>query len=820
MDELRHLFPKKTAATEHYTYPRKVRTGEFKVPPRDRVAHSAKLIKELCAAEQQAREVSEDNQQGENPKGDVFHFQSNPEFKLWLQSLESRQSKIELRNSRIVDGVMHATVFVPQGKVASFVRKFEAYCTEDDLRSGKPKNKNLAESIGQIQLAALESFWTDAGEFPEDKDEAHWWEVWLQGATNPHDVSDVFRERAQVAGMAVGHRELHFPERRVLLARGTIKQFTAVENLFDVLAELRLAKILPGEFLQLPPRDQAEFVEEARSRTQQPSENVPAVCHLDTGVNRGHPLLEFAFDENHVLAVDPSWLPNDSKGHGTEMAGLALYGCLTTLLDSNEPVMLRHRLESVKILPDHGANDPDLYGEITSQAVSRVEIAASERSQRAFCLAITADGRDEGFPSSWSGAIDQICSTAGEEDAQKRLILISAGNVPLENQHEYPDRNQVEGVEDPAQAWNALTVGAYTDRVTIRQPDYDGWLPIGLSGQLSPASRTSNVWDDKSWPFKPDIVMEGGNTAIDPSTQRADHVDDLSLLTTRVSATGALLTTTSDTSAATALAARYAAIIWSHYPDLWPETVRGLLVHSARWTDGMLNEFPNASRHDRLRCYGYGVPNLQAAIWSVSNAATLIIQGELQPFEKVGNKVKTKDMHLHRLPWPTQVLQDIGGADVRMRVTLSYFIEPSPGRRGWIRKHRYQSFGLRFDVKKPLQTEMAFHKSLSKEAWGEDEDKVEKDRDDRNWEIGKQLRSKGSIHSDTWTGTAAELANCGVLAVYPVTGWWKERQHLGGWTRKARYALIVSIETPETDIDLYTPITSLIDLPIQTDVQS
>ena len=402
----------------------------------------------------------------------------------------------------------------------------------------------------------------------------------------------------------------------------------------------------------------------------------------------------------------------------------------------------------------------------------------------------------------------------------RRLIVVSAGNVPLENQHEYPDRNQVEGVEDPAQAWNALTVGAYTDRIMIRQSDYDGWQPIALPGQLSPASRTSNVWADRSWPFKPDIVMEGGNAAIDPSTQRADHVDDLSLLTTRVSATGALLTTTSDTSAATALAARYAAIIWSHYPDLWPETVRGLLVHSARWTDGMLNEFPNALRHDRLRCYGYGVPNLQAAIWSVSNAATLIIQGELQPFEKVENKVKTKDMHLHRLPWPTQVLQDLGESDVRMRVTLSYFIEPSPGRRGWTRKHRYQSFGLRFDIKKPLQTETAFHKSLSKEAWDEDEDEIENEKDDRNWEIGKQLRSKGSIHSDTWTGPAVELANCGVLAIYPVTGWWRERQHLGFWDRKARYALIVSIETPETDIDLYTPITSLIDLPIQTDVQS
>jgi hypothetical protein len=40
--------------------------------------------------------------------------------------------------------------------------------------------------------------------------------------------------------------------------------------------------------------------------------------------------------------------------------------------------------------------------------------------------------------------------------------------------------------------------------------------------------------------------MEGGNSAIDPSTRRADYVDDLSLLTTRVSPTGALLTTTAD----------------------------------------------------------------------------------------------------------------------------------------------------------------------------------------------------------------------------------------------------------------------------------
>ena len=47
-------------------------------------------------------------------------------------------------------------------------------------------------------------------------------------------------------------------------------------------------------------------------------------------------------------------------------------------------VELTHRLESVKILPDFGANDPKLYGHITASAVSLREIQAPHR-ERAYC---------------------------------------------------------------------------------------------------------------------------------------------------------------------------------------------------------------------------------------------------------------------------------------------------------------------------------------------------------------------------------------------------------------------------------------------------
>jgi len=60
------------------------------------------------------------------------------------------------------------------------------------------------------------------------------------------------------------------------------------------------------------------------------------------------------------------------------------------------------------------------------------------------------------------------------------------------------------------------------------------------------------------------------------------------------------------------------------------------------------------------------------------------------------------------------------------------------------------------------------------------------------------------------------VASCGKLAVFPVTGWWRERHHLGKHDRDARYALLVTIHTPEQAVDLYTPIAQQVGLVIET----
>jgi hypothetical protein len=82
------------------------------------------------------------------------------------------------------------------------------------------------------------------------------------------------------------------------------------------------------------------------------------------------------------------------------------------------------------------------------------------------------------------------------------------------------------------------------------------------------------------------------------------------------------------------------------------------------------------------------------------NDATIVAEERLRPFRKDSTGAKTQHMNLHNLPWPHDELQALGEADVQLRITLSYFVEPNPGERGWQRRHRYQSHNLRFALKR------------------------------------------------------------------------------------------------------------------------
>ena len=620
-------------------------------------------------------------------------------------------------------------------------------------------------------------------------------------------------------------QQIEFLERIVVLAMANVEEIEQVIKNSDTIAELRIAKDTPSFFLEMGLIEQQQWVKDLENRLESLRydidirDNAIAVCLLDTGVNWRHQLIQRGLDTADLYTCDPNWETDDHDGHGTQMAGLVLYSDLIDALTSSEYIPLAHCLESVKILPPVGENDPELYGAITEQGVSLPEIQNPKR-KRIFSMAITSPEPSPNFgtPSAWSAAIDQLCFG---DDNYKRLMIISAGNIRddiyVADDFNYLDINDTATIENPAQAWNALIVGAYTEKVNITHPDFQGWEPIAPFGDLSPRSRTSVSWERDSnsqWPIRPDVVFEGGNCASDGENS-VQNIDDLSVLTTYHRPERRLFERMSDTSCATALASYMAAKILAEKPNYWPETIRALIVHSAEWTPAMKKHFKLASSQKNkafiIRRYGYGVPDLERALRSANNDLTLIIEDQVKPFVQGSSKIKTNEMNFHNLPWPKEKLQELGETNVELKVTLSYFIEPNPGERGWTKKHSYASHGLRFKVKRSLESNKKFEKRINKEMREEDE-KISSSGENDNWFLGEKLRNKGSLHSDRWTGNAVELADREMIGVFPVGGWWKEKKYLERYDQTVRYSLIITIRVPEIECDIYTPVSNEIEV--------
>lgn len=867
-----HIYLPENGESEKYTRPQSG-GGSPSHPQRDRAVHARALELAIGKAIQKARQQLDSRQPevAAGVPGFYLEFQVQADGASAFEKLENRTKKIELVAVNQIsgqEGIVAATVFVPEKSTEYFLKKIKQYRDENNkikknyfdllvllielllLDDEKikdrvtqealiwllinlvqllvrlkhlwnPKNEALISRVETIQIGTVKSLFTDDPNlFPKDGQEI-WWEVWLR-----RERRSVFEQVTQRLDIRTKPHTIIFPEREIVLVMSNAEAMARVIINSDAVAELRIAKDIPSMFLEMGALEQSDWAEDLARRLLEPGQHAVAITLLDSGVTRIHQLLSLALTQSDMYTVEPSWGVNDSahwRGHGTAMAGVALYADLLDPLLTSGQVKLLHRLESVKILPTNGENDPDAYGWITEQGVSLPEIQFPDR-RRVFCMAVTSGygATDTGTPSSWSAAVDQLCFNDNEF---RRLMIISAGNIYQDiASGDYLSINDLEAVENPAQAWNSLVVGAYTEKVNILDPGYAGWQPLAPGGDLSPRSRTSVIWEPQ-WPIRPDVVFEGGNMAHDGRNPGVP-IDDLCVLTTHYRAAVRAFDYMRDTSCATALASYMAARIMSEQPTYRPETIRALIVHSAEWTPAMGTQFNGASsktaRRALVRRYGYGVPDLGRALQSASNDLTLIAEDELQPFyvESKGGQVKTKDMNLHRLPWPSEVLEELGEANVELKVTLSYFIEPNPGERGRGYKHRYASHGLRFKVKGSLETYDQFRWQINKAVQDEEEGKKSSSSDEKNWFLGPNTRDSGSVHCDIWKGSAVELAQKDAIAVYPVGGWWKEKKYLERYNQVSYYTLIVSIRVPEIDVDIYTPVENLVKPPIPVGIQN
>jgi hypothetical protein len=524
-------------------------------------------------------------------------------------------------------------------------------------------------------------------------------------------------------------------------------------------------------------------------RVEPPPDDAAAVVVLDTGVAEEHPLLRPLISHPGVSVVPGVLSAIDEDGHGTEMAGLAAYGDLSAQLLSGGRVTPRAWIGNVRCQSDDG--DPPLWASRTAAAIEAAESFDDRR--QVFNLALSDPTHTSAERTSWSSAIDQLA----HHDEQGRLICVAIGNASeLTNPADYPTHNMSSFLHDPAHAVNAITVSAITERDTLTETGGHTLTPVADAGELSPYA-SSNA--SSALPIKPDIVMEGGNACPDGAIMHSGEPDLSVLAPDHRHAQGHLLAWTWATSAACAAASGLTAEIWAANPARSPQTIRALLVNSARWTPEIRAQ--HSDRKERLRAVGYGQPRRDIALASTRERPTLILEGHLAPEQPVG--AANRGMHLVHLPLPDAELLALGDQPVELAVTLSYFGEPNESRRV-----RYLGASLCWDLQRRGETADQFVRRVNDhqrppgqarptpaDAWA--------------WEIGPESRNRGTVQADRLRTDAAALAGDKYIAIWPTKGWWADHPESRGEARIA-YSLVVTIDAGESDIDLYSLISTRI----------
>ena len=314
----------------------------------------------------------------------------------------------------------YATVYIPGGNLGYFLRKLGEYATQNTA-TGHPRNANLSADRGVAPRHDPRTMERRSRCLPQIRNSD------LVGGVATSERRK--RDRAPTKS----RNPVRYKCRR---SQGDFSQPGDRARAGDRnpagpgarrnrrFCGLRAADVNSEFFTGLMPAEQADWINDLVRRTVLSDDDAPAACILDTGVNRGHPLLEHSLAVEDPHTCDPTWGPADHDGHGTEMAGVTLYGDVLAVLESGLKIRLRHRLESVKVLPPVNGTDPKLNGSITAEAVSRTEAQAPNR-RRGFSMAITAvHDPIPGTPTSWPAAVDALAAGRAFDVASGELRYI------------------------------------------------------------------------------------------------------------------------------------------------------------------------------------------------------------------------------------------------------------------------------------------------------------------------------------------------------------------------------------------------------------
>jgi hypothetical protein len=369
------------------------------------------------------------------------------------------------------------------------------------------------------------------------------------------------------------------------------------------------------------------------------AEDAPGVCILDTGIAAGHPLLAPAIGET-VNFVAAGELAADADGHGTRVAGLALYGGgFDPLPNRFEPKL---RIFAGKVFANDGNDETKFVEKSVEEAV---QYFVEEYDCKVFCLAYgdrnkVYDGRHiRGL----AYTLDRLTRELGV------LFVVPTGNLSqneipedaLEAYPHYLSRDEFR-LLDPATALNAITVGGIAefeaDANAQRHPGTIESMPVARRHQPSPFTRRGLSIGGA---LKPDFVSYGGNVALQRGRGNFGDRRLGVISTSNRFAEGVLFDDACGTSFAAPQVAHLAGNILRFLPTATANTLRAVLGAHAR-IPGEAELLLSGDQRAKLALCGFGKVDSRHLFESADQAVTLLSE----------DAIIAEHHHFYELPTP------------------------------------------------------------------------------------------------------------------------------------------------------------------------
>jgi hypothetical protein len=425
-------------------------------------------------------------------------------------------------------------------------------------------------------------------------------------------------------------------------------------------------------FAELPPKPYLDFTylnksledfEVINRLTDQSS----AVAVLDSGIVSNHPLFQGAIADE---IPDVNGVISDDTGHGSQIAGLALYGDVKKCIDKG--VFEQNVwIVSAKIMFDDGLGnpiyDPEKLLEHQLQDVVD-EVTSNYPNCKIFNLSI-GNQVNKVFELKKQFNLAVLLDELAKENGV--IFTVSAGNIPqgdipLEDYPKYftktiPDYKII----DPASAALAITVGSIAHEVAPYENN-PGDLHFAPASFNHPSPFTCAGPGFKGM-IKPELVEYGGNVITNRYNERVNNIAAKILSLNNNFTTGRLFSSEIGTSLSSPKIAHQLALLVNRYPEASSNMIKALLISSAKIPIERPSLFGNitkdSSDRDRqplLNLYGYGLPSIEEALESTDEIALLIRE----------NKIGLNKIHLYRIELPDSLFEVKGNRT--FSVTLVY----------------------------------------------------------------------------------------------------------------------------------------------------